>query len=73
MNYFGKYNTTDYNRATYPPVTDPEGTFHNYTVDWTPAYIKWYADGTMLRTLLYAEALGGENFPQTPMRIMLGN
>lgn len=27
-----------YNRATYPLETDPEGTFHNYNTDWTPAY-----------------------------------
>lgn len=34
--------------------------------------IKWYVDGTLLRVLNYAEAVGGNNFPQTPMYITLG-
>jgi len=36
-NYFGKHNTTDYTRATYPAVAGPEDAFHNYTLDWTPS------------------------------------
>ncbi|KAF8863685.1 hypothetical protein BDZ45DRAFT_108145 [Acephala macrosclerotiorum] len=72
-NYFGKGNTTSYNRATYPTVNDPQDIWHTYTVDWTSEYIKWYVDGSLVRTLLYADALDGKNFPQTPMRIKIGN
>lgn len=74
-NFFGKGNTTTYDRAIYNPVTDPVGTWHTYTVDWTSAYIKWSIDGAVVRTLNYGDALalGGKNFPQTPMKIKMGN
>jgi beta-glucanase (GH16 family) len=72
-NYFGKGNTTTYNRATYEAVDDPQDNWHIYTIDWTSEYVKWYVDGALVRTLLYADALDGKNFPQTPMRIKIGN
>jgi beta-glucanase (GH16 family) len=72
-NYFGKGNTTTYNRATYVTVDDPQDNWHTYTIDWTSQYVKWYVDGGLVRTLLYADALDGQNFPQTPMRIKIGN
>ncbi|PVH74165.1 glycoside hydrolase family 16 protein [Cadophora sp. DSE1049] len=72
-NYFGKGNTTTYDRATYPPCNDPQEIWHIYTIDWTSEYIKWYVDGELLRTLLYADALDGKNFPQTPMKVKMGN
>ena len=71
-NYFGKGNTTTYDRAIYYPVTTPQGEFHNYTVNWTSGAITWSIDGTTVRTLAYADADGGANFPQTPMRVKLG-
>ncbi|TVY71292.1 putative glycosidase crf1 [Lachnellula suecica] len=71
-NYFGKGNTTTYDRAIYEAVDDPQDNFHIYTIDWTSAYVKWYVDGTLVRTLLYADALDGKNFPQTPMKIKMG-
>lgn len=71
-NYFGKDNTTSYDRATYPNVTTPCDEFHTYSVDWTPEHIEWYVDGVLKRTLLYADALDGANFPQTPMVLKLG-
>ncbi|RDW95195.1 hypothetical protein BP5796_00958 [Coleophoma crateriformis] len=71
-NYFGKGNTTSYDRAIYYGVDNPTGSFHNYTVDWTSDRIEWLIDGTLVRTLAYADALGGENFPQTPMNIRIG-
>lgn len=71
-NYFGKGNTTAYDRAIYYAVDDPTGSFHNYTVDWTADRIEWLVDGTLVRTLAYADALGGENYPQTPMNIRIG-
>ncbi|TVY54859.1 putative glycosidase crf1 [Lachnellula cervina] len=72
-NYFGKDNTTSYDRSTSPAVSDPQDTWHIYTIDWTPAAITWSIDSILVRTLHYADALDGANFPQTPMRIKLGN
>ena len=71
-NYFGKGNTTSYDRATYYPVNKPQENFHNYTVDWSQEKIEWLIDGDIVRTLLYADALGGKDFPQTPMNVRLG-
>jgi beta-glucanase (GH16 family) len=74
-NFFGKGNTTNYNRAEYPPVTTPIDTFHNYTIDWTQERIIWYIDGAAVRTLAYSDdlALNGKNYPQTPMRVKMGS
>ncbi|KAI0129451.1 allergen rasp f9-like protein [Xylariales sp. AK1849] len=71
-NYFGKGDTTTYDRGAYHPVSDPQGDFHTYTIDWTKDYVKWYIDGSLVRTLNYADAKGGSRFPQTPMQIKLG-
>ncbi|KAJ5091502.1 hypothetical protein NUU61_006372 [Penicillium alfredii] len=70
--YFGKGNTTSYDRATTVSVSSPEETFHTYAVDWTSSKIDWLLDGNVVRTLNYADAVGGSNFPQTPMRIRIG-
>lgn len=71
-NYFGKGNTTLYNRGGYSPVANPQTTFHTYTIDWTKDYVKWSIDGALVRTLLYADAVDGTQFPQTPCQIKLG-
>ncbi|KAL5359000.1 concanavalin A-like lectin/glucanase domain-containing protein [Aspergillus floccosus] len=71
-NYFGKGNTTSYDRATTVTVASPEETFHTYAINWTAATTQWLIDGAVVRTLNYADALDGENYPQTPMRIRLG-
>ncbi|EAU39396.1 hypothetical protein ATEG_00750 [Aspergillus terreus NIH2624] len=71
-NYFGKGNTTSYDRATTVTVATPEETFHTYAVNWTAATTEWLVDGTVVRTLNYADALNGKNYPQTPMRVRLG-
>jgi beta-glucanase (GH16 family) len=71
-NYFGKGDTTTYDRGAYHPVANPQSTFHTYSIDWTKDYVKWYIDGTLVRTLNYADAKDGTRFPQTPMQIKLG-
>lgn len=72
-NYFGKGNTTDYTRGKdYKMKSAPQDDYHNYTIDWTKERIQWYIDGEMLRELKYEEALGGKNYPQTPMNVRLG-
>ncbi|GAB7356743.1 hypothetical protein MBLNU459_g7646t2 [Dothideomycetes sp. NU459] len=72
-NYFGKGNTTTYNRAIYYPVTAPQSSMHTYTIDWTSTAITFAIDGSVVRTLNYADANGGTNYPQTPMRLKLGS
>lgn len=74
-NFFGKGNTTSYDRGTYQQVSTPQSTFHTYSFDWTSERVEWLIDGTTVRTLNYddALALGGKNYPQTPMRLKLGS
>jgi len=72
-NYFGKGNTTTYNRAIYYPVSNPQNTVHTYAVNWTSSSLVFSIDGTAVRTLLYTDADGGANYPQTPMKLKLGN
>ncbi|KAL8902855.1 MAG: hypothetical protein Q9171_007581 [Xanthocarpia ochracea] len=72
-NYFGKGNTTSYDRAIWHPSSfSPQDDFHNYTTCWTKDEIEWYIDGASVRLLKFAEANGGKNFPQTPMNVRLG-
>ncbi|KAL2862533.1 glycoside hydrolase family 16 protein [Aspergillus lucknowensis] len=71
-NYFGKGNTTSYDRAITVSVSSPEETFHTYSISWTESATQWFVDGTLVRTLNYADAVGGKNYPQTPMRVRIG-
>jgi hypothetical protein len=63
-NYFGKGNTTSYDRGTYQSVSSPQTIMHTYSFDWTKDKIDWLIDGVIVRTLMYADAVGGENFPR---------
>jgi beta-glucanase (GH16 family) len=72
-NYFGKGNTTSFDRAIYYPVTRaPQDGYTNYTIVWTKEKLEWWIDANLVRTLPYGEANGGHNYPQTPMNIRLG-
>lgn len=75
-NYYGKGNTTDaYERAKWYPLPDggnPTGGYHNYTTRWTNESLEWYIDGSIVRTLAYADANGGASYPQTPMNVRIG-
>ncbi|GLI81146.1 transglycosylase [Penicillium ochrochloron] len=71
-NYFGKGDTTTYNRDTWPAVANPQSTFHTYTVNWQKDKTVWSIDGAPVRTLNYADAQGGSRYPQTPMRVRIG-
>lgn len=74
-NFYGKGNTTSYDRVVYHPVATPQDTWHTYGVDWTSEKIDFSIDGTVIRTVPYASAatVNGENFPQTPMQLKLGS
>lgn len=69
-NYFGKGQTTTYDRAAVHSVSDTQQDFHKYTVDWTDERIVWQIDGTTVRVLNAKDANG--QFPQTPMQFKLG-
>lgn len=71
-NYFGKGDTTTFNRGAFHPVKDATANYHNYTVIWTKEKIEWYVDGGIVRTLKPEDAVGGTRYPQTPMMVKLG-
>lgn len=73
-NYFGKGDTTTYDRGAYHTVPGgtPQSDFHTYSIDWTKDYVRWSINGNQVRELLYADAKSGTRFPQTPMQIKLG-
>ncbi|KAI7786025.1 glycoside hydrolase family 16 protein [Diaporthe eres] len=71
-NYFSKGDTTTYDRGGFSGVGNPQAEFHTYTIDWTAEKLDWIIDGTVVRTLKYADAKGGASYPQTPMQIKLG-
>ncbi len=47
--------------------------YHNYTTHWTNSSLDFYIDGAKVRTLLPSDANSTRNYPQTPMRISIGN
>lgn len=71
-NYYGKGNDAADTRSATFAVTAAQEEFHNYTIHWTKDSCEWYINGVAVRTLKYADALRGENYPQTPMRVKLG-
>lgn len=71
-NYFGKGDTTTYDRGGFHGVHSPTTTFHTYSIEWTSKFINWIIDGDIVRTLTYEEAQGGTRFPQTPMEVKVG-
>jgi hypothetical protein len=71
----GKANTTTYDRVVYHDVATPQNTWHTYSIDWTSERLQFLIDGSVIRTIPYADPLAvyGKNYPQTPMRVKLGN
>ena len=70
-NYFGKGQTTTYNRGAFHADPNNQGDFKTYTIDWTADQIAWQIDGTTVRTLTPQTAEQGQ-YPQTPMMIKVG-
>ncbi|KAI1661995.1 glycoside hydrolase family 16 protein [Daldinia decipiens] len=71
-NYFGKGDTTTYDRGAYHAVANPQDGTYKYSIDWTKDYVRWFINDQQVRELKYADAKGGTRFPQTPMQIKLG-
>ncbi|KAL8743311.1 MAG: hypothetical protein Q9190_004324 [Brigantiaea leucoxantha] len=69
-NYFGKGQTTTYNRGAFHADPNNQADFHTYTIDWTADQIAWQIDGKTVRTLSPDAAAG--QYPQTPMMIKVG-
>ncbi|KAH7265859.1 hypothetical protein NW759_011762 [Fusarium solani] len=71
-NYYGK-GVEDFTQAGWHYMKDGmQEDYHNYTTTWTKDQLNWYIDGEVVRTLNYADAKGGEAYPQTPMRLSIG-
>ena len=70
-NYFGKGDTSTYNRAATHADPQNDGEFHKYTVDWTAEQVVWQIDGVTVRAMPYADADPGQ-YPQTPMMVKVG-
>jgi hypothetical protein len=69
-NYFGKGQTTTYNRGAFHSDTGNQAGFKTYTIDWTADQVVWQIDGVTVRALQPANAQG--QYPQTPMQIKMG-
>jgi beta-glucanase (GH16 family) len=69
-NYFGKGQTTTYDRAAVHAVRGTQDSFHTYTIDWTNERIVWQINGQTIRVLEQGDAHG--QFPQTPCQLKIG-
>ncbi|OJJ45384.1 hypothetical protein ASPZODRAFT_160254 [Penicilliopsis zonata CBS 506.65] len=70
-NYFGKGDTSTYNRGAYSANAGNHDGFHTYTVEWTSTETIWQIDGQTIRTLTPATA-DTNQYPQTPMMVKVG-
>ncbi|KAF2664767.1 cell wall glucanase [Microthyrium microscopicum] len=71
-NYFGKGQTTTYNRGAFSANSGSQSAYHTYTIDWTSTQIVWQIDGKTVRVLTPATAEANQ-YPQTPMQIKVGS
>jgi len=55
------------------PVATTQTETHTYALNWTAESLTWIIDNKPVRTLNYADANGGKNYPQTPCNVRLGN
>ncbi|KAF2273890.1 uncharacterized protein EI97DRAFT_460566 [Westerdykella ornata] len=69
-NYFGKGQTTTYDRGAFHADPGSQAGFKTYTIEWTANQIVWQIDGQTVRSLVPADSKG--QYPQTPMQIKIG-
>ena len=69
-NFFGKGQTTTYDRGGFHAAAGNHDGFHTYTVDWTADRVQWLINGVPMRTLTPDESQG--QYPQTPMQVKVG-
>jgi Glycosyl hydrolases family 16 len=70
-NYFGKGETTSYNRGAFHPDSGSQSGFQTYTIEWTSSQITWSINGNVVRVLTPATAESNQ-YPQTPMLVKMG-
>lgn len=70
-NYFGKGDTSTYDRGAFNPAANNQGQFITYTIEWTSEHVIWSVGGTVVRVLTPATA-DINQYPQTPMQIKFG-
>lgn len=70
-NYFGKGETTDYNRGAFNPAANNQDEFITYTIEWTSTQIVWQVAGVTVRVLT-PDTADTNQYPQTPMRVKIG-
>ncbi|KAL1384820.1 cell wall glucanase [Phyllosticta capitalensis] len=69
-NYFGKGQTTSYNRGAFHSDPGSQSDFKTYTIDWTADELVWQINGVTVRALKPQDANG--QYPQTPCQIKVG-
>lgn len=69
-NYFGKGQTTSYNRGAFHADAGSQTGYKTYSIEWTPQQIVWQINGVTVRTLEPANA--DNQYPQTPMQVKFG-
>ena len=70
-NFFGKGETTTYNRGAFHPAPGNHDGFNTYTIDWTADQVVWQINGQTVRALSASDT-NGYPYPQTPMMIKVG-
>lgn len=70
-NYFGKGQTTTYNRGAFHAASGNHDSFHTYSIDWTADQIVWSINGQTVRSLASSSS-SQYPYPQTPMVIKVG-
>lgn len=71
-NFFGKGDTTSYNRGAPCSAPSNHDGFITYAIDWTANQIAWSVNNKVCRTLTPAST-NGYPYPQTPMMIKIGS
>jgi beta-glucanase (GH16 family) len=56
-NFFGKGNTTSYDRMIQYDVESAQEIYHTYSLDWTAERLQWMIDGVVVRELKYTDAV----------------
>lgn len=56
-NFFGKGDTTYYDRMIQYGVSSAQEVYHTYSLDWTADRLQWIIDGTVVRELKYTDSI----------------
>ena len=70
-NYFGKGQTTTYNRGAFHAAPGNQDGFTTYSIDWTADQITWLINGQSVRSVS-SGSTNGYPYPQTPMMVKVG-